>query len=335
MPLVSVIAAIYNVEKYVEICIKSITGQTYKDLEILLIDDGSGDASGEICDRYARTDGRIRVIHRQNGGIADVRNLGLAEATGSYLLYVDGDDYIAPDCVEHAVAAAEKYEADLVVFDFTEIEESTGRQDVWRMQVPRDRVIKADTNPGLLVASPSPCNKLYRRAFWEKTGLRYPTGRNYEDLTLTPQLILEAERVVYLDSSPLYYYILHDGSIMRSKDFGRSYRERKAAIEDILQYFQKQGVYDRFQEELEYLAFEQAFFVPTKEVLYYEPKSPWLEKFGAYVFRRFPQAAKNPYVREWLSPKDKLILWLIRRKLYGAVRMLSWLRKRADLLRRK
>ena len=228
MPLVSVIAAIYNVERYVEDCIKSIAGQTFGDMEILLIDDGSQDAGGAICDRYAREDGRIRVIHKENGGIADVRNLGLKEAKGTYLMYVDGDDFLAPDCVEHAVAGAKKYEADLVVFDFTEIEESTGRQDRWSMQVPRDRVINVNTNPELLVASPSPCNKLYRKAFWEKTGLRYPSGRNYEDLTLTPQLMLKAEKVVYLDSDPLYYYVLHDGSIMRSKNFAKSYRERTA-----------------------------------------------------------------------------------------------------------
>ena len=335
MPLVSVIAAIYNVDRYVEDCIKSIAGQTFGDMEILLIDDGSQDAGGAICDRYAREDGRIRVIHKENGGIADVRNLGLKEAEGTYLMYVDGDDFLAPDCVEHAVAGAKKYGADLVVFDFTEIEESTGRQDRWSMQVPRDRVINVNTNPELLVASPSPCNKLYRKAFWEKTGLRYPSGRNYEDLTLTPQLMLKAEKVVYLDSDPLYYYVLHDGSIMRSKNFAKSYRERTAAMEDILRYFQKQGAYAGFRRELEYLAFEQVFFVPTKEVLYYEPGNPYLERFGEYVFRHFPEADKNHYVREWLSKKDKLILWLIRRKLYGAVRMLSWLRKRADLLRGK
>ena len=90
MPIVTVVVAVYNIEKYIEKCIRSVIAQTWKDIEILLIDDGSTDSSGNICDSYAKTDDRIRVIHKVNGGISDVRNVGLEKATGSYLMYVDG-----------------------------------------------------------------------------------------------------------------------------------------------------------------------------------------------------------------------------------------------------
>ena len=333
MPLVSVIVAVYNVERYIEKCIESLTGQTYRNLEILLIDDGSGDRSGEICDTYAEKDSRIRVIHKKNGGISDVRNTGLAQASGVYLMYVDGDDYVAENYVEAALCCAEKHQADVVIFDFEEIEEATGRHDRWSMRIPGNKVTNAKEQPRLLITTPSPCNKLYRRAFWQSTGLTYPVGRNYEDLTMTPRLLVNAGHIVYLQSEPLYYYILHEGSIMRSRNFEKSYLDRTAAIRDILSYFQERGLYETFQQELEYLAFEHAYFIPIKEILLYEPQSPYLKKFREYVPELFPKAGLNPYVKKCLSKKDRIMLRLIRWRLYGVIRFLSRIRRQKDRIR--
>ena len=330
MPLVSVIVAVYNVERYIEKCIESLTVQTYRNLEILLIDDGSGDRSGEICDKYAEEDFRIRVIHKKNGGISDVRNIGLSQASGVYLMYVDGDDYVSPNFVEAAVSCAEEHQADVVIFDFEEIEEATGRHDRWSMQSARDRVTNAKEQPQLLITTPSPCNKLYRCAFWQGIGLTYPVGRNYEDLTMIPRLLVNAGRVVYLQSGPLYHYILHEGSIMRSRNFEKSYLDRTAAIQDILLYFLEQGLYEVFRQELEYLAFEHAYFIPIKEILLYEPQSPYLKKFREYVPGLFPNAGANPYVKKCLSKKDHIMLRLIRWRWYGVMRFLSQARRQKD-----
>ncbi|MGC4018004.1 MAG: glycosyltransferase [Muricomes sp.] len=258
-PLVSVVVAAYNVERYIEKCIKSLMRQTYENLEILLIDDGATDKSREICDRHAKLDNRIRVIHKQNGGLSDVRNVGLAEASGIYLMYVDGDDYVADNYVEAAVSCAESNYADVVIFDFEEIEEDTGRRDRWSMKLPRNTVLNANQMPKVLTVTPSSWNKLYRLEFFRGTGLTYPLGRNYEDLTMNPRLLVNAARIVYLQSEPLYYYMLRDGSIMRSKNFEKSYLQRKAAIEDIVLYFREKKLYQTFERELEYLAFEHAF----------------------------------------------------------------------------
>lgn len=335
MPLVSIIVAVYNIEAYIENCIKSIISQTAANLEILLIDDGSSDKSGEICDRYALKDRRIRVIHKKNGGIADVRNVGLKEAKGEYFLYVDGDDYIAQNCVESALACAEKYQTDVVIFDFIEVEESTGRTDRFRMPVPRDIVLNPEEQPSLLVTTPCLWNKLYRKSFWKKTGITYPVGRHYEDLTVTPMVLANASRIVYLDSEPLYYYVLHDGSIMHSRHFEKNLRDRKAAIDDILRYFESRKLREAYEKELEYLAFEHAYFVPTKEVLYYEPDSPLKDSFEEYVFRKFPDADRNEYVEKLFSKKDRLILKLMQKKQFRMIRLLSRLRKKSDLLKRK
>lgn len=335
MPLVSIIVAVYNIEAYIENCIKSIISQTAENLEILLIDDGSSDKSGEICDRYAGKDSRIRVIHKKNGGIADVRNVGLKEAKGEYFLYVDGDDYIAQNCVESALDCAEKYQADVVIFDYTEVEESTGRTDRFSVPVSENTVLDPKEQPSLLVTTPCLWNKLYRRSFWNKTGITFPAGRHYEDLTVTPMVLANAGRIVYLNSEPLYYYVLHDGSIMHSRHFEKNLRDRKAAIDDILQYFESRKLREFYETELEYLAFEHAYFVPTKEVLYYEPDSPLRDSFAEYVFGKFPDADRNEYVGKLFSKKDRLILRLMQKKHFRMIMLLSKLRKKIDMFKRK
>lgn len=332
-PLVSVVVAAYNVERYIEKCIKSLMGQTYRNLEILLIDDGATDKSREICDQYAKIDSRIRVIHKDNGGLSDVRNMGLAQAAGVYLMYVDGDDYVSENYVETAVSCAEKNHADVVIFDFEEIEEDTGRRDRWSMKLPRDTVLNARQMSKVLTVTPSSWNKLYRLEFFHNTGLTYPLGRNYEDLTMNPRLLANAARIVYLQSEPLYYYILRDGSIMRSRNFEKSYLQRKAAIEDVLSYFREQGIYETFQKELEYLAFEHAFFVPIKEILISDPKSPYLRQFREYVPGIFPNFLKNPYMKECLSTKDRIMLRLMKWRLYSIMILLSKVRKQVDIIR--
>lgn len=332
-PLVSVVVAAYNVERYIERCIKSLIGQTYRNLEILLIDDGATDRSGEICGQYAEIDSRIRVIYKENGGLSDVRNVGLQQAAGTYLMYVDGDDYVSENFVEAVASCAEKHHADVVIFDFEEIEEDTGRRDRWSMKFPRDTVVDVKQMPKVLTVTPSSWNKLYRLDFFRSTGLTYPLGRNYEDLTMNPRLLVNAARIVYLQSEPLYYYILRDGSIMRSKNFEKSYLQRKAAIEDVLSYFREQGVYETFQKELEYLAFEHAFFVPIKEILVSDQKSPCLRRFREYVPGIFPKVLENPYVKECLSKKDRVMLRLMTWRLYRVMILLSKVRKQVDIVR--
>lgn len=335
MPTVTVVVAVYNIEKYIEKCIQSIIRQTWKEMEILLVDDGSTDESGNICDQYAKTDDRIRVIHKVNGGISDVRNVGLEEALGTYLLYVDGDDYIAPECVENAVKCAERHKAEVVIFDYQEVEEATGRRERWSMEIPREKKLTVKECPSLLITTPCPWNKLYRMSLWERCGLRYPEGKVYEDLTITPQLLLNAESIVYMDSEPLYSYILREGSIMRSHNFKKSLDNRKTAMENLTAYFKEKEVFDIYKNELEYLMFEHAYFVPTKEVIYYDAHSEYRDKFRQYVFSVFPKADKNPYVRQWLSKKDRLLLFLMKRRMYWGITWLSAVRKRVDLLRNR
>lgn len=332
MKKASIIVPVYNIERYIRGCVESLQAQTEKNIEILLVDDGGTDKSGEICEEYACADKRIQVFHKENGGISDARNYGARQAKGEYLFFIDGDDSVVPHLVEKTVACADKLQADMVFFDFESIEEETGRRDLYHYGMPENKVFSARTNPEVLLKSPSACCCLYRKKFWDKSGIRYPKGRHYEDLATTPRFLLQAERIGYVGDEPFYYYMLRKGSIMHSSNFERSYEDRTWVLEFLRDYFSQKERAGEFQKELEYMFFEHGYFVPSKEIILENSKSIWLKKFRIYVEEKYPGFLQNPYIKT-LSKKDKILLFLMKRHLYGIMNILSGLRKKSDSLR--
>lgn len=334
MPVVSIIVPIYNVEKYLEKCIHSILNQTYKNLEIILVDDGSPDRCGEICDQYAKKDGRIIVLHQKNRGLGAARNAGIARASGKYLLFIDSDDYVDAELAEKTVKLAEDENADIVIFDYLAVEAETGREDLKGFKLRKNEIFSLREQPEALLITPSACNKLYRRDLFLKTGMSYPEGRYYEDLGTTPKLFLQAERMVYLDSAPLYYYILRNGSIIHSKNFEKNFQDKTFVFEDILRYFEECHQREMYEKELEYLAFENLYFFSSKEIILADKNSLYLEKFKDYVEKYFPEMMENVYIKKYFSKKDKLFLWLMKRKYYNAMNVLSKIRKTVDTIKK-
>ncbi len=213
--LISVIVPVYNVEKYLDRCMKSILQQTYHRLEIILVDDGSTDASAAMCDAYARRDSRIRVVHKQNGGLSDARNAGLELAAGDYIGYVDSDDWIEPDmyacmhraCVEHGAQLA-------VCRYFSEYRDRTvsgGGGGITPLS--REELLKIYiSGPDEYVIYNSVWSKLFRRDLVE--GMVFPKGRNSEDIMYTTRAFCRAERAVYIDQCFYHYVLDREGSIM-------------------------------------------------------------------------------------------------------------------------
>lgn len=213
-PGISVIVPVYNVQDYVVRCIKSVQNQTLRDFELLLIDDGSTDLSGNLCDNISRFDERIRVIHKKNGGLSDARNTGINLAKGQYIFFVDSDDWIDNDTLELLWNIALEEDADIVECSYRNVfcdhveEESanTGEMIVgngtYAMQCQLDwRYFKS-------VA----WNKLYRRELFAD-GKRYPAGRYHEDEFFTHQVFYAAEKLVYIDISKYNYVRERTGSI--------------------------------------------------------------------------------------------------------------------------
>lgn len=214
-PYISVIVPVYNVEAYLERCVDSLLAQTWKQLEILLVDDGSTDSSGGICDRYAEKDNRIRVIHKENGGLSSARNAGLDAATGAYIGFVDSDDWIEPETYATMLERMEKFDAQLVCAGRYDVDGGTGQRRVGLCPA-REECVSGEALAGRIFlwdhCDSSACDKLYRRELFQD--IRYPEGRVCEDVPVTFRLALKAEKAVLCDK-PLYNYYHRSGSISK------------------------------------------------------------------------------------------------------------------------
>ena len=207
---ISVIIPVYNREKSLKKCLDSVMGQTYKNLEIILVDDGSKDSSGVICDEYAAGDSRIKVIHQQNAGVAAARNAGLAMATGDYIGWVDSDDWIEPDMYEFMLDNAQKYEADIVVCSRLEQYENRSIFKGWQ----QTKILDTEQALGLLLQDDIIKNylwdKLWRRELFDN--IHFPDVPIFEDMAVTYKLFIQADRVVCLPEHG-YNYLFHTGNL--------------------------------------------------------------------------------------------------------------------------
>lgn len=212
--LISVIVPVYNVEKYLEKCLDSILTQTYGNIEIILVDDGSEDSSSLICDEYAKKDSRIRVFHKKNGGLSSARNRGLDEAKGDFIGFVDSDDYVKADMYEYLMDGILKYDADISVCQRINVRGNK----ITACDRKKDEVYDTKTAVKMLLNEDimnAVWNKLYRRSVVE--GIYFPVGRNYESTAVTFQYIARAGKVANLRESK-YYYMMRDSSIVHEKN---------------------------------------------------------------------------------------------------------------------
>ncbi len=244
-PKISVIVPIYNVEKYLDKCIESIVNQTYQNLEILLVDDGSPDNCPRICDKWAKRDSRIRVIHKKNGGVSTSRNAGLDAATGDYIGFVDGDDIISPDMYQTLYTTLIKNNVQISFCSFCSLDENFNKRNVGRLFSPTPKVYSSDDILKEIFVSidchlVSLCNKLFQKQLFD--GLRFPEGRVFEDWTLAPIIYSKAEKLYFVPKK-YYCYIIHQGSIVRTKTIKRYY-DCVLADYDHYKYFNHQSITD-------------------------------------------------------------------------------------------
>ena len=222
--LISIIVPVYNVGQYLDRCMTSILQQTYRRLEIILVDDGSTDSSPAKCDAYARKDSRVRVIHKPNGGLSDARNAGLAVASGDYIGYVDSDDWIEPDMYERMHQACAAHGAQLAVCRyFCEYKDHTvagGGGSV--VPLSREALLEIYiSGHEEYVIYNSVWSKLFHRDL--VSGALFPKGRNSEDIMYTTRAFCKVERAVYLDQCFYHYVLYREGSIMNEADNKRMF----------------------------------------------------------------------------------------------------------------
>lgn len=249
---ISVIVPVYNVEKYLNRCIQSVLNQTFVEYELILVDDGSQDKSGVLCEEWAERDKRIHVIHKGNGGLSSARNAGLDVATGDYVTFIDSDDVMHPQYLEYLLNLCVKYDADI----------SLGRLERFATDTPPvsllDQSAKETIRTGLQTLNcffdgdvevsnyVSTCCKLYKRSLFD--GIRFPVGRLFEDEFTTYKIYYRASKVV--DSEKvLYYYFVNNGGITRNLDLLKYCDEFDAQIEQVY-FFKECGLHDLYHLSL-------------------------------------------------------------------------------------
>ncbi|RKJ40538.1 glycosyltransferase family 2 protein [Acutalibacter sp. 1XD8-33] len=328
MPKITVAIPVYNVKSYLEKCVRSVLDQTERDFELLLIDDGSTDGSGELCDHLARQDTRIRVIHQENRGLGGARNTGIEAALGEWILFPDSDDWLEPETLERALRAGERAGADIAAFAFRTVDEAGRELHVFREDLPVDVGLDVAARREVLLAAPSAWCRLYKIALFRETGVRYPPRVWYEDVRTTLKLLPSCKRSVYTDYVG-YNYLQRAGSIMNNLNLARN-REILDAFDDILDWYRKQGLFDQYKDELRHLTLVHVYLTASVRVLRQDPRHPLLEEFQAYLLREFPDYKEDVY-HSRLTRNQRLALDLLDS---GRVSLLHWIFRLKDALGR-
>ncbi|MCR8746796.1 glycosyltransferase family 2 protein [Romboutsia lituseburensis] len=241
MSLISIIVPVYNVEKYIHECIDSIINQTYSNIEIILVNDGSTDNSGNICEKYEKKDNRIKVVHKKNGGLSDARNVGIDISNGDYICFIDSDDWINLDMIENLYNLIIRYNADIAQSDYVEV---YNKDSMSKNAIKED--IKFYNSNDMLeclygeeyVKTVVVWNKMYKKELFNQ--IRFPKGKLHEDEFTTYKIIHKANMII--DSNlPLYYYRQRENSIMNSNFNIKRLDAIDACIEQ-KKYFKKCGL---------------------------------------------------------------------------------------------
>lgn len=210
-PLISIIVPVYNVEKYLDRCVASILNQDYQNIEIILVEDGSKDNSLKIAQRLERNYESVK-LYTQNAGVSAARNLGISKANGEFIMFVDSDDYIAENCCSVAINVQEKYNADIVFFDFIRI---NGENNILHSLNRSSGKISKEDSMCYLVNNSYVWGKIYKKEMFNN--IKFPVGKYYEDLSTTYKVFEHAEKIIYIKEA-LYNYIETGQSIVGSKD---------------------------------------------------------------------------------------------------------------------
>lgn len=281
--LVSIVVPIYNVEEYLRECIDSICTQTYENIEIILVDDGSTDTSPEICDTYQKIDSRIRAFHKNNGGLSDARNYGLNVATGEYIAFIDSDDYIDESFVKNLLQAAEENDADIAVCSYRKVYDKP-IQKYGNINYIAETVSGISFLKSLYSGKHSDMgfvawNKLYKKKLFTDHEIIYPKGRIYEDTFTTYKLLYYTKKVALIDYA-YYSYRIRPGSIMQSS---MTVKKCKDWLEG------DQSAVDFFWREKNQELFDAAFnsFLRSQIVIYKKLKKAGISDGAKYILEGY------------------------------------------------
>lgn len=312
-PRISVIVPVYNVERYLPPCLESLAAQTFGDLEVVMVDDGSTDGSAALAQEFARRDPRFRLLHQANGGLSKARNTGIEAAGGEFIAFADSDDVVPPRAYELLIGALDKTGSDFAsgnVHRLTAAGTSQARflartfaQTRMKTHVTRDRSLLADRTAW---------NKLFRRSFWQANGWRFPEGRYNEDIPVILRAHFAARSVDVLEE-PVYYYRIREGgdlSITQRRVERKALLDRLEAVESVSDYLAEHGPRraKRWYDS-SVVADDLSYYLNALESADEDYRALFLERVNAFLDRVSPRAFRR------LPAMDRLKWHLVRRRM--------------------
>lgn len=299
-PLLSVVVPVHNVEDYLEECLASLAEQSLKDIEVVLVDDGSTDGSRRIAEDFAARDDRFRCVHQPNAGLSAARNTGVARTTAGvpYLAFADSDDIVVPDAYERMLASLESTGSDLVTGNVWRLNEQ-GRQQAWQYRwLTADRPRTHITRDPRLLADRVAWNKVFRRSFWDRHAFTFPVGKLYED---TPVMIPAHYLAGSVDvlHEHVYLWRVREGSITRRRTDVRGVRDRIAACEQVSAFLADRGAGHRLRYDISCLRDDFVYFLeglpmggPAYRSAFMADAGAFLDRAGDAVLAGLPAEAR-------------------------------------------
>ncbi|MDH6367908.1 MULTISPECIES: glycosyltransferase family 2 protein [unclassified Breznakia] len=311
---ISIVVPVYNAEKYLTNCLDSLVNQTYKDYEIVVINDGSTDQSKLILDQYANKHNCMVVYHQENQGQAKARNKGVELAQGEFICFVDSDDTITLDALEQLVNKQEENNDDIVWCNAKTLRDQTdGLLD-------EHLIYHADSNKLYFLNNMGPWRKIIRKSLITNNHLEFPTFARYEDIAVMPALACVAHGISYIET-PLFLYNMHDDSLMHQSKYSPKLDAIFGAMEYLHEVVERFGALDSYHQELEWLYIEHLLHAASLRYFPFAEGRSGLAKIVDIMQKQYPGWMKNPYyqTRNW---KFKLICRLFYKKRYGLLRIL-------------
>lgn len=310
---VSVIVPVYNVEKYIKRCLESLVHQTLKEIEIIVVNDGSEDQSQKIVDEYADKYSNIVSVCKINGGLSDARNYGMKYAKGEYVAFVDSDDYVEIKMFENMYQKAVQENLDIIVCDT--VIEYEDHSYVLRS----DMHFSEDSVRAYVYASPMACTRMVKRTVMEC--FSFEKGILYEDLNVTPTYITETRKVGFLEE-PLYHYVQRNNSIMNQQRFNERLLDIFKVTDHVKSIFEEKGLFEEFHDEIEYLFLIHLLRSATLRFIQYNDTEIYLKQINETIKKQFPEWKRNKYFRQ-SNIKFKLVCYLAASERYRVLKILN------------
>lgn len=316
MKKVSVIVPVYNVEEYIDKCLETLTNQTFKDFEIIIVNDGSPDNSESIILNYQKKYPQlIKYYKKENGGLSSARNYGIEKSNGKYLMFIDSDDYVTTDMIEKLFNRIEEEQSDMAICNYFRV---TCKGKIIKNYNNNPGTTNIKSNPEIILNKQAAWNKIYKKELFSQN--KFDEGKYYEDLRLIPKLYLECKKIAFIDDF-CYYYIERDNSIMKDINLDKNY-EIVEAIDSLIAHYKSHNKYEEYREEIEFMMLDN-IMVSTFDRIICSTNNIKnnLKRYWEFINNNFPNYRKNKYINTW-DKKRRLIYFLNSHKLYIFTKLL-------------